>query len=74
MPALSCLRRGGWARHRTAWQCIVIVLKAEARRMHCRSACTYTGAAKLKEMSKRTTFIRVTQQLNPVFNGSEQKS
>mmetsp|Transcript_1162 Transcript_1162/g.2518 ORF Transcript_1162/g.2518 Transcript_1162/m.2518 type:complete len:356 (+) Transcript_1162:71-1138(+) len=36
-----------------------------------RSACTYTGAAKLKEMSKRTTFIRVTQQLNPVFNNNE---
>jgi len=33
-----------------------------------RSACTYTGASELKEMSKRTTFIRVTQQLNPVFD------
>ena len=33
-----------------------------------RSACTYTGAAELKEMSKRTTFVRVTQQLNPVFD------
>ena len=32
-----------------------------------RSACTYVGAAKLKELSKRTTFIRVTQQLNEVF-------
>jgi GMP reductase len=29
-----------------------------------RSACTYVGAAKLKELSKRTTFIRVTAQLN----------
>lgn len=27
-----------------------------------RSSCTYVGAAKLKELSKRTTFIRVTQQ------------
>ena len=35
-----------------------------------RSACTYVGARRLKEMSKRTTFIRVTQQLNNVF-GSE---
>lgn len=35
-----------------------------------RSACTYVGAKKLKELSKRTTFIRVTQQLNTVF-GSE---
>merc|ERR1712156_603387 len=32
-----------------------------------RSACTYVGAGRIKEMSKRTTFIRVTQQLNEVF-------
>ena len=32
-----------------------------------RSACTYVGAHTLKELSKRTTFIRVTQQLNEVF-------
>eukprot|EP00744_Colponema_vietnamica_P002711 GILI01004226.1.p1 GENE.GILI01004226.1~~GILI01004226.1.p1 ORF type:complete len:390 (-),score=120.19 GILI01004226.1:206-1327(-) len=32
-----------------------------------RSACTYVGASELKELSKRTTFIRVTQQLNNVF-------
>jgi GMP reductase len=32
-----------------------------------RSACTYVGAASLKELSKRTTFIRVTQQLNEVY-------
>lgn len=32
-----------------------------------RSTCTYVGARKLKELSKRTTFIRVTQQLNTVF-------
>ena len=35
-----------------------------------RSACTYVGARQLKELSKRTTFIRVTQQINNVF-GSE---
>jgi GMP reductase len=35
-----------------------------------RSACTYVGARKLKELSKRTTFIRVTQQLNEVFGQS----
>eukprot|EP01071_Lankesteria_metandrocarpae_P001810 Lankesteria_metandrocarpae@DN1902_c0_g1_i1.p1 len=33
-----------------------------------RSACTYVGASGLKELSKRTTFIRVTQQTNPVFD------
>lgn len=32
-----------------------------------RSTCTYVGAVKLKELAKRTTFIRVTQQLNEVF-------
>lgn len=32
-----------------------------------RSTCTYVGAQKLKELSKRTTFLRVTQQLNEVF-------
>lgn len=36
-----------------------------------RSACTYVGAVKLKELSKRTTFVRVTQQLNEVFRGAE---
>ncbi|HCK09738.1 MAG TPA: GMP reductase [Candidatus Latescibacteria bacterium] len=32
-----------------------------------RSACTYIGARRLKELSKRTTFVRVTEQLNNVF-------
>ncbi|XP_075223258.1 GMP reductase 1-like [Lycorma delicatula] len=32
-----------------------------------RSACTYTGAAKLKELPRRATFIRCTQQVNTVF-------
>jgi len=32
-----------------------------------RSTCTYVGASKLKELSRRTTFIRATQQLNEVF-------
>lgn len=35
-----------------------------------RSTCTYVGAGKLKELSRRTTFIRVTQQLNEVFAAS----
>lgn len=33
-----------------------------------RSACTYVGARRLKELSKCTTFIRVTQQLNEIFD------
>lgn len=35
-----------------------------------RSACTYVGARTLKELSKRTTFVRVTQQINTVFGES----
>lgn len=35
-----------------------------------RSACTYVGARRLKELSKRTTFIRVARQLNEVFGPS----
>jgi GMP reductase len=35
-----------------------------------RSACTYVGARRLKELSKRTTFIRVTQQINNIFGSS----
>ena len=35
-----------------------------------RSACTYVGARRLREFSKRTTFVRVTQQLNEVFGKS----
>ncbi|WP_432821363.1 GMP reductase [Trichloromonas sp.] len=32
-----------------------------------RSACTYVGAGALKELTKRTTFIRVMEQENQVF-------
>lgn len=32
-----------------------------------RSTCTYVGAECLKELSKRTTFIRVTQQSNEIY-------
>ncbi|MBI5899502.1 MAG: GMP reductase [Rhodocyclales bacterium] len=35
-----------------------------------RSACTYVGAHKLRELSKRTTFVRVARQLNNVFGQS----
>ena len=36
-----------------------------------RSACTYVGASELKELSKRTSFIRVTQQINNSLNAYE---
>lgn len=32
-----------------------------------RSTCTYVGAGHLKELTKRTTFIRVTEQENRIF-------
>jgi len=32
-----------------------------------RSACTYTGAMKLKQLSKCATFVRCTQQFNSVY-------
>jgi len=32
-----------------------------------RSTCTYVGAPSLKQLSKCTTFVRVTQQFNGVF-------
>ena len=32
-----------------------------------RSACTYTGARRLKDLSKCTTFIQVNRQLNTVY-------
>lgn len=35
-----------------------------------RSAMTYIGASSLKEVPKRTTFIRVSQQLNEIFGKS----
>ncbi|MFA5299574.1 MAG: IMP dehydrogenase, partial [Lutibacter sp.] len=33
-----------------------------------RSTCTYVGANRLKELTKRTTFIRVQEQQNIVFS------
>ena len=32
-----------------------------------RSACTYVGARQLKELTKRTTFVRVMEQHNTIF-------
>jgi GMP reductase len=33
-----------------------------------RSTCTYVGARRLKELTKRTTFVRVMEQQNPIFD------
>jgi len=37
-----------------------------------RSACTYTGSVKLKELSKRTTFVRVSNQINNIYGTSSE--
>jgi GMP reductase len=34
-----------------------------------RSTCTYVGASYLKELTKRTTFVRVQEQHNEWFGG-----
>jgi len=34
-----------------------------------RSACTYEGARKIKDLSKCTTFVRVNNQYNKIFEG-----
>lgn len=34
-----------------------------------RSTCTYVGAQRLKELTKRTTFIRVEEQENRIYTG-----
>ena len=35
-----------------------------------RSTCTYAGAKSLKDLSKCTTFVRCTQQFNPIYSNS----
>ena len=37
-----------------------------------RSTCTYVGAATLSDLPPRTTFIRVSQQLNTVFGTTDE--
>jgi len=36
-----------------------------------RSTCTYVGARRLKELTKRTTFIRVAEQENRTYTGNQ---
>jgi GMP reductase len=37
-----------------------------------RSTCTYVGASQLKELSKRTTFIRVSEQENRIYTDNDE--
>ena len=68
---------GGVARYRAAEGKIVYIPDRGPVDQTCqdilggvRSACTYVGARKLKELTMRTTFVRVTQQLNEIFGKS----
>jgi GMP reductase len=36
-----------------------------------RSAMTYLGAKKIKDIAKCATFVRVNRQINQIYNGSE---
>ena len=36
-----------------------------------RSACTYCGASRIKDLTKCCTFVKVCRQTNDVFNGKE---
>ena len=62
---------GGVATYRTSeGKAVLIPYKGEVEATildilgGIRSTCTYVGADRLKHLSKRTTFIRVTQQMN----------
>ena len=66
---------GGVAEHRAAeGKCVRIPSKGSAINIAkeilggLRSCCTLVGATRLKDLSKCCTFIRVSQQENPVFN------
>ncbi len=68
---------GGVANYRASeGKCVLIELKGSVENTlqdilgGVRSACTYVGAKNLKELPKRTTFIKVTQQINEVFGKS----
>jgi GMP reductase len=39
-----------------------------------RSACTYVGARRLKDLPKCTTFVRVNNQVNNIYSSAKYKS
>ena len=66
---------GGLADYRASeGKCVLVPYKGEVSSVvkdilgGVRSTCTYVGAVSLKELSKRTTFIRVCEQENTVFS------
>ncbi len=77
MSSESAMKRhvGGVAQYRaTEGKTVKVPLRGAVTAMvldmlgGLRSACTYVGAAHLKELTKRTTFIRVAEQENRVFD------
>lgn len=68
---------GGLKKHRAAeGKCVEVPYRGSVEETvleylgGVRSTCTYTGAAKLKELSKCTTFIKVNHQINTIFGNS----
>lgn len=66
---------GGLAEYRASeGKCVLVPYKGEVSSVvqdilgGVRSTCTYVGARHLKELSKRTTFIRVGEQENKIFS------
>ena len=69
---------GGVANYRTSeGKKVLIKYKGEVKNTildilgGLRSTCTYVGAPQLKHISKCTTFIRVTQQLNEIYGSDK---
>lgn len=70
---------GGLAEYRASeGKCVLVPYKGEVSSIvkdilgGVRSTCTYVGAVSLKELSKRTTFIRVFEQENQIFTQAEE--
>ena len=68
------IHSGGVANYRTSeGKRVLLPYKGEVKNTiqdilgGIRSTCTYVGASKLKYLSKCTTFIRVSQQLNEIY-------
>ncbi len=66
---------GGLAEYRASeGKCVLVPYRGEVSTVvqdilgGVRSTCTYVGARHLKELSKRTTFIRVGEQENRIFS------
>lgn len=80
MSSKSAMDRhiGGVARYRTPeGKTVKVLFRGSVKKTisdilgGLRSTCTYVGAFTLKELTKRTTFIKVSEQENMIFNNQE---